>query len=142
MKTLALADGDLVVSPTGHATVTGTAKITTELDLALAEPYGDDRFHPSWGSYLPGYIGLPIDSTTQMLVEAEVNRVLQAYISVQRQGVVNDALNSARSRYATADVIASVNSITVTQQLDTLTVALSLTTVAGQTSTITRVVNL
>jgi phage baseplate assembly protein W len=53
--------------------------------LALAEPYGDDRFHPQWGSVLPNYVGTPIGADTEMLVRSEVARVIQAYIGVQAE---------------------------------------------------------
>lgn len=141
MKTLALADGDLVVTPHGHATVSGSDKIKTELGLALSEPYGDDRFHPSWGSYLPSYIGQPMDQTTQMLVEAEVQRVLSNYIFIQRTEVTADSLASIRSRFSTADVITAVLSVQTTTVLDTIYVKIVLATQAGETIQITKVVN-
>jgi phage baseplate assembly protein W len=141
VKTLALKDGDLVVSSTGHATVSGTAKITTELNLALAEPFGNDRFHPAWGSYLPAYVGQPVDATTQMLVEAEVQRVLANYIYVQSTDIARDALAGTRSRFATADVVQSVDSVRTAFALDTIYVQIVLRTQAGELLTLNRVVN-
>lgn len=142
MKTFALADGDLVLSPQGYATVTGSAKISTELGLAMAEPFGDDRFHTSWGSYLPSYVGQPITSTTQLLVEAEVQRVLQAYIAVQRSAISSDNLQSSRTRFTTADVVSAVESVTIQQVLDALYVKVVLQTMSGSTITVNKVVNL
>jgi phage baseplate assembly protein W len=139
MKTLQLSGGDLVVTGrAGHQTITGLAKIRQDLALALAEPYGDDRFHPQWGSVLPNYVGTPISADTEMLVRSEVARVIQAYIGVQQNEVVNDALVGNRTRYSTADVVAEVTDIATAISWDTLRVKVTLRTVSNQSISITR----
>jgi phage baseplate assembly protein W len=143
LKTLALRNGDLIAGPQGHETISGAAKISTELGLALGEAFGHDRFHPSWGSTLASYVGLPISSVTPTLVKAEVNRVVQAYIQIQQAEVINDAQTpGARSRFSTADVVSSVSNITAQVSFDTIYIALVLRTMAGETVTLSKAVSL
>lgn len=142
MKTLQLRNGDFVLGQGGYSTVTGTAKIRQDLALALGEPLGDDRFHTDWGSVLPSYVGQPITSETQMLVQAECARVIQQYIDAQRTGILNDVLNGNRTRYTTDDVVVQVTGIDANADLDSLRVKLSLLTQASQNVTITRTVSL
>jgi phage baseplate assembly protein W len=140
MKTLALANGDLVVTPTGHRTISGSAKIRQDLALALGEPLGDDRFHRSWGSMLLSYIGQPIDTTTNALIRAEVSRVLAQYVSVRDEYILADQQTGSRSRFDTSDVVSEVLGISATQEFDTIKVQVSLRTLAGTTITVNRTV--
>jgi phage baseplate assembly protein W len=142
MKTLALRGGDLVVGPAGHQTITGTPKIRQDLALALGEPYGNDRFHPTWGSVLPNYVGTPLTPDLEMMVRAEVARVIAQYIAIQQDEVVADSLGGVRSRYTTDDVISQVTAITATVNADTIRVAVSLTTRSQQQVTLTRTVSI
>lgn len=142
MKTLALQGGDLVVGPQGHKTITGSPKIRQDLALALGEPYGNDRFHPQWGSILPSYVGRPIDFDSEMLVRSEAARVVQVYIDMQRSEIVNDTLAARRSRYTTADVVVRLDNIDTTISFDTIRVKLSLTTQSGENLTVARTVEI
>jgi phage baseplate assembly protein W len=140
MKTLALANGDLVVGPTGHQTVSGTAKIRQELALALGEEYGNDRFHPTLGSVLIDFIGQPVTDEMTMLIRAEVGRVIQQYVAVQQREVLLDNLAARRSRFDSSDVVTGVTSVQAVVSLDSVQVTVSLTTQAGATVTINRTV--
>lgn len=140
MKTLALASGDLVVGSEGHRTISGSAKIRQDLALALGEPYGNDRFHPQWGSVLSEYVGRPIDSDTEMLVRSETARVVQVYIDIQRVEIVEDVLAGRRSRFTTADVVARLDDIETEIRFDTIRVMLSLVTQSHESLTISRTV--
>ena len=142
MKTLALQGGDLVVGPKGHKTITGSPKIRQDLALALGEPYGNDRFHPTWGSALPHYIGQPISTDTELLVRSETQRVVQGYIDVQRNEIVNDSLVARRSRFTTADVVASLDNIDTKITFDIIRIKLHLTTMSQEELTVTRVVEI
>lgn len=142
MRTLQLRNGDLVVGTTGHQVVEGTQKIRQDLALALGEPYGDDRFHPSWGSMLPRYVGDTATEETRALVISETARVLQAYVDSQATDVLQDSLAANRSRYATADVVRQVDAIDATLSLDTIQLKVSLTTQAGQDVVLSRTVTL
>jgi phage baseplate assembly protein W len=142
MKTLALQSGDLVIGQAGHKTITGLSKIRQDLALALGEELGNDRFHPNWGSTLPKFVGLPITTDTNMLVRSEIARVIQAYISVQQNEVVNDNLAAARTRYTTSDVVAQVTRIDTTVSYDTIRAQVTLRTVSQQDVSINRTLTL
>lgn len=140
MKTLALRDGDLVVAQTGHAVVSGAAKIRQDLALALGEQLGNDRFHVQWGSILADYIGTPIDDETEFEVRNEVARVLAQYIAIQDQEVYRDYLDGTRSRFATADVVRQVNGVETFVDFDAIRIRITLTTRSGEEAIIARTV--
>jgi len=141
MKTLALSGGDLVLGPGGLQTLEGPAKIRQDIALCLGEEYGLDPYHSGWGSVLLKYVGTPITGDTPMLVQAEVNRVLQQYITNQQQRLEAASLNNQQHTITTSEIIRTVNSVDVTVLFDTVTVLINLTTMAGQTMTISRTVS-
>lgn len=140
MKTLALQGGDLVVGPKGHATISGSPKIRQDLALALGEAYGADRFHPTWGSSLPLWVGRPITADTELLVKSEVSRVVQAYIDLQQAQITDDSLNGRRSAYTTADVVARLDDVVTKLDFDAIRVVLSLISQAYDRIKISRTV--
>lgn len=140
MKTLGLVSGDLAIGPQGHKTITGSSKIRQDLALALGEPYGHDRFHPTWGSVLPDYVGRPIGNDTELLVRSEAARVVQVYIDIQRTEITEDVLIGRRSRYTTADVVARLDDIETQVRFDAIRVILSLVTQSQETLTVSRTV--
>lgn len=142
MKTLLLAQGDLVLGPAGHQTVTGSSKVRQDLALALGEEYGHDRFHREWGSVIQRFIGEPINPALELAIYSEVNRVITAYIQAQRQGLQRDSLTGRLSRYSLADVVNSIQDIKVKSFQDTITVTMTLQTAANETVKITRTVGL
>jgi phage baseplate assembly protein W len=141
VKTLALSNGDLVMDSGSLKTLDGPAKIRQDIALALGERYGDDPYNPGWGSVLPQYIGQPITDDTPMLVQAEVNRILQQYIASQQARLTTASLNNQQHTISTSEIIRTVNSVDVSAQWDTITVLINLTTMAGQTMTISRTVS-
>jgi phage baseplate assembly protein W len=143
MYQLGLVHGDLMIGTDGsYLTVTGAQRIQQDLTLALSDIYGTDRFHPSWGSILPNYLGNINNASMQTLVKAEVNRVIQNYLIITQSGVIQQSMvnvtnnNNPGQSYSTADVVRSVNSITVSATMDTIYVSVSLTTLAGQSITV------
>jgi hypothetical protein len=140
---LQLAGGDLLPAGRGFATVTGAAYVRQRVALALAEPYGSDADHPTWGSALYSYLGTPQTPGTPALITSEVARVLQGLIDAQQAMITSSALSSSRSQLAAADVIASVDSVTAGpgSRPDAVQVALALTTQAGQQLAISRTVS-
>lgn len=141
METLALSGGDLVVGPGGLQTVSGSAKIRQDLALALGEDYGTDPYHAGWGSVLGQYLGEPVDADSPMLVQAEVNRILQQYMTGQQQQLATAAVNNQQHTITTSEIIQTVNSVDVSVLYDTVKVVVSLTTMAGQSLTISRTVS-
>lgn len=140
MKTLMLQNGDLAIGPRGHRTVTGSHKIRQDLALALGEEYGNDRFHPTWGSVLPNYTGRPITADTELLVRSEAARVVQVYIDTQRAEIVEDSLGGKRSRFTTADVVARLTDIDTMIAFDSIRVKLKLVTQSAELLTVARTV--
>jgi phage baseplate assembly protein W len=138
VQTLALVQGDLVLSSGSYLTFTGGDKIHQDLNLALNEAYGSDPYHPFWGSILDRYIGAPLTGNLQQAVINEVSRILQNYISVQNDIVADDATSNQLSRYDTADVVQQVISVDAKVAYDKITVTVVLQTMANQTVTVTR----
>lgn len=110
MKTLALADGDLVLSGRGHATVDGVFKTMQDIGIALREEFGIDRFHPNWGSLLPNMIGRPFDESVLLDVRTEVTRIVNNYLTVQRDTVLR---RSAGASVSSSEVVDRVDRVQV-----------------------------
>lgn len=140
MKTLALSGGDLVLGSGGLQLISGAAKIRQDVALALGEEYGTDPYNAGWGSVLPQYVGETITADTTMLVQAEVNRILQQYMAQQQSMLSQAATNNTTTTLTTSDVVSSVDKIDVTVLYDAVNIVIALTTMAGQTLTLTRTV--
>lgn len=138
MKTLALIGGDLVVGAMGHRTISGVPKIRQEMALALGEEYGADRFHPDLGSILIEFIGESVQADTEMLVRAEVGRVISQYIAIQQREVLRDHLECRMSRFDASDVVVGVTAIQARVDFDTVRISANLLTQSGANVTINR----
>ena len=138
MKTLALINGDLVVGATGHGTISGVPKIRQEMALALGEEYGSDRFHPDLGSILIEFVGQSIDEQIEMMIRAEVGRVISQYIAIQRREVLRDHLECRMSRFDASDVVVGITGIQARIDFDTVRVSANLLTQSGANVTISR----
>lgn len=142
MQTLALIHGDLLVDSSGNLLMySGTDRIRQDLTLALTEEYGANHFHPKWGSIVKNYIGNPITQNLQQLVQAEVNRVVQNYITLQQSSVLRNTTYDIAGVFDTSDVVQSVGPLSVSTSFDTVYISATLTTVDRQTVTITKQVN-
>jgi phage baseplate assembly protein W len=143
VKDLQLVGGDLLPGGRGFATVTGAAYLRQRVATALAEPYGDDPYHPTWGSTLHAMLGAPQVGDTSTLVSSEVARVLEQLMAAQRVQITQSVLNGVRSQLSAGDVIASVDSVdaSVAARPDTIGVQIALTTQAGQQLAISRTVS-
>lgn len=141
MKTLALVGGDLALGNGGYRTLTGAARIRQDLALALAEPYGHDTYHPEFGSVLASHIGEPLTDELQLLVRAEVVRVVQQYVDGQQAQIAADSLSGSRSRFSFQDVVRSVQSINTEIQYDTIKVTVALKTQSGGVVRVLRTVS-
>jgi hypothetical protein len=141
VKALALSNGDLVVGPNGHVTISGVPKVRQDLALNFGERWGFDRFHGDrWGSLLVDYIGQPINADTETLTTNEVSRTIAQYISIQDTEVYQDLVSGARSRYESSEVIRQINNIEVTSLYDSIRVKVDLVTQAGVGITLNRTV--
>lgn len=134
MRDLQLTGGDLLASGRGFATVTGADYVRQRVACALSEPYGSDPYNPSWGSALTGWLGAPQNAGTQAMVASEAQRVLSALMAAQQLVLKSAAMTSTRSQLNSADVIASVNSVTASagSRPDAVQVTVTITTMGGQ----------
>lgn len=140
MFDLQLSSGDIVLTGGDFGTVSGGAYIRQRIATALAEPYGDDPFQPTWGSTLDSYLGAPQTSSTSALVASEVSRVLSQLIAAQQQMIRGWSLTGTKAQLAAADTIASVQSVKASQDPDpeTIDVSIVLTTQSGQQLPVSR----
>lgn len=130
MKTLRIQHGDLVPGPGGLETVSGAAMLTQDLRGALAEPVGNDRFHPGWGSYIDSFVGAPLDDGTAFQVEQEVNRVIGNYMTVQDEKIRRDQTSGRAPRFTTDDVLARVRRVSTTYSRDIIGVTIEVETLS------------
>lgn len=138
LLTLALVQGDLVLSAGSFTTLTGVDKIRQDLDVALHEEYGGDVYHPYWGTILDRYIGQPLTPAAQISVTTEVQRVLKNYIATQADLLSVSSTNNTKSIYDTNDIVMAVESIDAQVSFDRITVTVVLQTMSHETITITR----
>lgn len=128
MKAWEISNRDLVLTGGAYAPIDGAPKVMQDLRCALAEPLGNDRFHPGWGSRLEEFVGLPLDDVVTFDVQQEAQRVAANYAAVQRDKIQRDSLTGSMSRYRTADVLVGVDSITVSRSFDQIQVTIRLRT--------------
>lgn len=140
MKTLTLRNGDLALGPGGHQVATGVTKLRQDLGVLVREELGVDRFHPSWGTILPRYVGGTADPELAMYVRSEVNRLLQNYIAAQTLQMEADATAGRRPRYTSDEILAVVDGVQVQTIGTRLNVKVTVRTAAGSTATILRTV--
>lgn len=135
MYTLKLTNGDLAVRGDG-ATVplTEADRIVQELRMWLLEPRGTDRMYPEFGSDLDGYVGSAITDDSLGDVRSEVVRVVGNYMSYHER-IAADYLASDSDVVANAwgdrDLIASLASVDVRQDGDSVVVGITAYTVDG-----------
>lgn len=111
----------------------GADYVRQRVATALSEPYGSDPYHPSWGSALTGWLGTPQNDSTQGLVAAEAQRVLNVLMAAQQLALKTASLTNTRSQLNSDDVIASVKSVTASRgsRPDAVQVTVTLTTLGG-----------
>jgi phage baseplate assembly protein W len=136
MKTLEIQGRDLLLVGGAYATLEGAPKVVQDVRFALAEPLGNDRFHPGWGSRLEEFVGLPLDDVVAFDVRQEAQRVAGNYAAVQQDKIQRDALADVRSRYRTGDVLVGVDDVRVTRGLDQVRVQVLLRTGDNQVSSL------
>ena len=84
MYTISLTDdGDLDFSNRHGIVLTGKKKLVQQLGIWLREELHVDRFHYDYGSNLVNMLGAPQSDRIQAAVEAEIRRVVTAYMKQQ-----------------------------------------------------------
>jgi len=139
---LALVNGDLAKGPGGSlATVTDEYKVAQDLFCWLYHPFGTDPMNLSYGSFIdsPGGFSVNISGKTYYLptnyadlVKSEINRILNAYTTHQRNKVNFQAqVYGGNVRLSPNEIVAGY---TVDTQIvdQTLYVSINLTFTGGQ----------
>lgn len=129
---LAVSNGDLTRQGGSLAVVWGIDKLKQDLQLWVAERFGGDRFHPAMGSILQDYIGTVISPRTRAEIEDEVMRVLDNYQRVQIYGFKRNP-----RLYSMAELLESVENISVNVTFDTVSVSVSVRSAARDDALIT-----
>lgn len=129
---LSIANGDLVTQGSDLAVVWGIDKLKQDLQLWVTERYGGDRFNPKMGSVLQDYIGTVITPRTKAEIYDEVMRVLDNYQRVQMYGFKREPRN-----YSMTELLDEVENVSVNVTYDTVSVSVSVRTVARDNTTIT-----
>lgn len=136
MITLQVIDGDLNLVGSSYVWLDGSNKLIQDLAFALEEEYGNDRFHPRWGSTLGEYVGTPQADIQKMLVQAEVERVVSNYMVIQRANLDRIVNMGGKPPFQSGEVIKSIDGVVITPSADTLNIQVNLTTVVGTSVTL------
>lgn len=128
MKSFAIREGDLVIEGGQYATIAGSKRVFQDLSLAVSEPLGCDRFHPNWGSMLERYVGTVYDEETELLVRAEIFRIIRQYVDTQQEAMVTRSIRHQKSLFASEEIVQEVSGISVTQEFDRINVKVTIQT--------------
>lgn len=130
---LKVANGDLSITAGTFDVVQGTDKLTQDLTLWLVERYRDDRFHPTYGSILDGYIGGIINpQDTIVRIQSETLRVLSNYQQIQMA-----RFKETPNKFQPSELLQQVNGVDVSLSYDKVIVLVRITTAARTTTTVT-----
>lgn len=128
-----VVNGDLSITAGRFDLVQGTDKLKQDLTLWLTERYRDDRFHPTYGSILDGYIGGVINANdTIVRVQSETLRVLSNYQQIQIA-----RFKESPEKFQPSELLQSVNGVNVSLSYDKVIVLVRITTAARTNTTIT-----
>lgn len=129
---LKVVNGDLSITAGKFDIVQGLDKLKQDLTLWLTERYRDDRFHPTYGSILDGYIGGVINANdTIVRVQSETLRVLSNYMQIQMARFRENPL-----KFQPSELLQSVNGVDVSLSYDKVIVLVRITTAARTTTSI------
>ena len=128
-----VVNGDLSITAGSFDVVEGVDKLKQDLSLWLTERYRDDRFHPTYGSILDGYIGGIINAQdTIVRVQSETLRVLSNYQQIQLARFKENP-----TKFQPSEVIRRVDGVDVSLSYDKVIVLVRITTAARTSTTIT-----
>lgn len=140
---LALQDGDLTMEGGSFQQVSGGQKLLQDLICWCAEPIGTDDMHTDFGSVfdggtlptgevVPSPIGNPDQQAVQNQIETEVQRIIGLYKVAQLARIRRDNLIYGRSTITPDEVVANIDAIDVSTDMDTMNVQVKVSTYAGQ----------
>jgi hypothetical protein len=129
---LKVVNGDLSITAGKFDLVQGSDKLKQDLTLWLTERYRDDRFHPTYGSILDGYIGGVINAReTVVMVQSETLRVLSNYMQIQMA-----RFREIPNKFQPSELLQQVNGVDVSLSYDKVIVLVRITTAARTTTSI------
>lgn len=132
MRTLAVRNGDLVLSGSKFGMVDGIARVQQQLGLAMREEFGNDRFHRQWGSTLPTWIGDVLTAEVPFEVRAEVTRVVRDFILNQNEQIKQRASLGFSAVVRAEELIVEISDVKVQTRQDTVLVKVTLRTASNQ----------
>lgn len=135
----AIQNGDLALSSSDYAIVSGEPKLIQDLTCFILERMGTDPNHPDYGSLLnggidgngtvyPSYLGMNNDAIAQGRVQGELQRILLAYQNMQLARAKSDVALYGKTTFSRGEVLLSVDSFTMQATFDTLSVIIGITT--------------
>jgi len=132
VRTLAVRNGDLVLSGSKFGMVDGIARVQQQLGLAMREEFGNDRFHRQWGSTLPTWIGDVLTAEVPFEVRAEVTRVVRDFILNQNEQIKQRASLGFSAVVRAEELIVEISDVKVQTRQDTVLVKVTLRTASNQ----------
>lgn len=113
-----------------------------DLRCYVLEKMGHDVYHPSYGSLIdggqntngqmiPSPIGQANNSIQQMLIESEIQRICSTYQASQLARQQQDLSNFGKSTLSPDEILQSVSSISITSNLDSVSVTVYIITAAN-----------
>lgn len=124
--------------------VTGTQKVFQDLKHWLLEPRGNDVMHPEYGSTLDGginpdgtvvgtHIGELIDRERLMDIEAEIRRIIFAYMQQQVERVRRESIElRGKNTLSFGEIVASLDRLDVLPIHDVVLARVMLRAQGGQ----------
>lgn len=119
----AAASKDIELKGSNIGLAYGKTKLLQDLTLWLTERYRSDRFHSNYGSTLDSFIGDVMDPMTTYEVEAEVQRVLQNYQTIQYRRMQEDP-----TTLSPEEVLVDVEDVKAKIDYDSVVVVVSIVT--------------
>jgi hypothetical protein len=146
-KSLALVNGDLAIFGRSYATVEGSAKLVQDLRLWVLERIGTDPATPTYGSTLdggvvngvsvPSFIGEQLDDNNSLAIQGVVQTLLQTYQQNQLAKMKAEVTQYGKTTMSNDEIIHTIDSIQVAIFGTTVIIQAHLTTLAGETFTLT-----
>lgn len=127
-----VSKGDLALTGNQLAIVSGLTKLQQDMQLWVAERYGVDRFHPTYGSMLQYWIGGVVNASTNNRVSKELLRVLDNYQRLQLK-----AFKANPQLFSLTEMLASIDAVNISITYDTVQGAISFTNGSGNAATFT-----
>ena len=144
---LKIKNGDLVATGGRLDVVDNENKMVQDLKCQLLEKMGSDILHPTYGSLIDGGVdqnGIVHDSLigtdnigmVQLMIQSEIQRIVGEYQSRQLNRARSDKKTYNKQTLTYREVVQGIQDIQFVQNLDKLTVRITLSTLGNSTETI------